>query len=352
MKTNKMRDDDMLFHSIEVYDSSNPAKFEKWIDSIDQVTCITGRNLKKELMKKSDSVIRNTLSMMDHRWSDNDIITKLCQDFSSLSTMNRVREQLKNLYQELGEPITVSIYKYGQMHYLSTDIRAERETHLFTITGFITALEPKLNKMVARKYSDARDKPRMLEAIFQMVERCSKKMLEADSLDRGNTFIVPSTVNEITEANVNEVTQGWWNSNGNYGNKQGNKSWNKQDSYKGKKDFDKKPWQNKDQKSWNKDQKSQYGNKGSKPKDACITVTKDVKYFCPTGFDEGIFNAVTKLLHKKVEQAKRMGADVKSINAVEHESFINIFKVPEQLYNAAYTQVIRETTPNILGNDS
>ena len=40
-KTNKMRDDDALFHSIQVYDSSNPAKFEKWIDSIEQVTCIT-----------------------------------------------------------------------------------------------------------------------------------------------------------------------------------------------------------------------------------------------------------------------------------------------------------------------
>ena len=351
MKTNKMRDDDVLFHSIEVYDGSNPVKFEKWMDSIDQVTCITGRNLKKELMKKSDSVVRNTLSMMDHRWSDNDIITKLCQDFSSLSTMNRVREDLKNLYKEPGEPVTLFIYKYGQMHYLSTGIRAEKETHLFTITGFITALEPKLNKMVARKYSDTRDKPRTLEAIFQIVERCSKKMLEANSLDRGNTSIVLSTFNEITEVNMNEVTQGQWNSNGNYGNKQSNKSWNKQDGYKGKKDFDKKPWQNKDQKSWNKDQKSQYGNKGSKPKDACISVTKYVKYFCPTGFDEGTFNVVTKLLHKKVEQAKRTGADIKSINAVECESFINIFKVPEQLYDAAYTQVIGETTPDIFGND-
>ena len=61
--------------------------------------------------------------------------------------------------------------------------------------------------------------------------------------------------------------------------------------------------------SWNKDHKTQYGNKESKPKDACITVTKDVKYFCPTGFDEGIFNAVTKLLHEKVEQAKRSRSD-------------------------------------------
>ena len=66
------------------------------------------------------------------------------------------------------KPITVFIYKYGQMHYLSTGIRAHRETHPFT--GFIAALEPKLNKMVVSKYADAREKPDPLEAIFQMTE--------------------------------------------------------------------------------------------------------------------------------------------------------------------------------------
>ena len=75
-KTNKMKDDNALFHSIEVYDGPNPTKFGKWIDSIDQATHITGRNLRKELLKKSDGVIRNTLSLMDDRWSDDAIITK------------------------------------------------------------------------------------------------------------------------------------------------------------------------------------------------------------------------------------------------------------------------------------
>ena len=64
-RTNKMRDDDALFNSIEVYDGSNPTKFEKWMDSIDQATCITGRDLRKELLKKSDGVIRNSPTMMD-----------------------------------------------------------------------------------------------------------------------------------------------------------------------------------------------------------------------------------------------------------------------------------------------
>ena len=123
--------------------------------------------------------------------------------------------------------------------------------------------------------------------------------------------------------------------------------------YKGKKDFDRKLWQNKDQKPWNKDHKKQYGNKESKPKGACITITKDVKYFCPTGFDEGIFNAVTKLLHKKIEQAKRSGLDsAKTVNAIEHDNFCNFFKIPEQLYNAAFTQVIGEATPENSGEDT
>ena len=73
-----MRDDDALFNSIEVYNGFDPTKFEKWIDSIDQATHITGRDLRKELLKKSDGVIRNSLTMIDAMWLDDDIIAKLC----------------------------------------------------------------------------------------------------------------------------------------------------------------------------------------------------------------------------------------------------------------------------------
>ena len=178
-----MRDDDTLFNSIKVYDRSNPAKFEKWIDSIDQATHITGRDLRKELLKKSDGVIRNLLTIIDATWSDDAIIAKLHQEFSSLSMMNRAREELKSLYQEPGEPITVFIYKYGHMHFLSTGIKAERETHPFAITGFISALEPQLNRAVVKRYTDARNKPHTLEEVFQFAEQCSRKMQEPNSLN-------------------------------------------------------------------------------------------------------------------------------------------------------------------------
>ena len=170
-------------------------------------------------------------------------------------------------------------------------------------------------------------------------------MQEPNSLGHTSSLNLQYTVNEISSTEVNEVTQGCWN---NYSKK----PWNKQDNYKGKKDSEKKPWYNKDQKLWNKDNKHQ-SNKESKPKDTCITVTKDVKYFCPTGYDEGIFSAVTKLLSEKIEQVKWSGdANAKTVNAIEGESFCNFFKIPEQLYNAAFTQVIGELTPEILGNNT
>ena len=167
--------------------------------------------------------------MKEASWSDDNIITKICQDFSSLSTMNRAREELKSLYQEQGEPITIFIYKYGQMHFLSTGIRSERETCPFTITGFISALEPQLNRIVAKRYTEARNKPHTLEDVFQLAEQCSRKMHEASSLGHSSSLNLPSSMNEISSAEVNEVTQGHWN---NYTKKPRNK----QDKYKGKKD--------------------------------------------------------------------------------------------------------------------
>ena len=35
----------------------------------------------------------------------------------------------------------------------------------------------------------------------------------------------------------------------------------------------------------------------------------------------------------------------RNVNAIECESFCNFFKIPEQLYDAAFTQVVGELTP-------
>ena len=102
-----------------MYGGEDPSCFEGWLDAVEQACNMMDRKLRKE----STGAIRETLSMMNASWTNNDIISKLRQDFSSMSTMNRAREELKDLKQLPGQPISSYMYKYGRIHFLARGIK-------------------------------------------------------------------------------------------------------------------------------------------------------------------------------------------------------------------------------------
>ena len=175
--SNQAREDVALFAGIEVYDGEDPSRFEGWLDAVEQACNMTDRNLQKELMKKSTGAIRETLSMMNAAWTDDDIISKLRQDFSLMSTMNRAREELKDLKQLPGQPISSYMYKYGRIHFLATGNQACNERYPTAIMEFIESLNPKLMRALAKKHTDLRTRPQMLQQAFNMAEEASRRIL-------------------------------------------------------------------------------------------------------------------------------------------------------------------------------
>ena len=206
-RSNQAREGDALFARIDVYDSEDPAKFEGWLDTVEQARNMTDRNLCKELMKKSSGAIRETLSMMNMAWTDDDIISKLRQDFSSMSTMNRAREELKDLKQLPGQPISSYMYKYGRIHFLATGNQAHNERYPTAIMEFIESLNPKLMRALVKKHADPRTRPQMLQQAFNMAEEASRRILETESFERSSTVRFMGSVNNIyqCESEVNEV---------------------------------------------------------------------------------------------------------------------------------------------------
>ena len=211
---------------------------------------MTDRNLRKDLMK-STGAIRETLSMMNPYWTDDDIISKLRQDFSSMSTMNRVREELKDLKELPSQPISSYMYRYGRIHFLATGNQAQNERYPTAIMEFIELLNPKIMRALAKKYTDPRTRPQTLQQAFNMAEEASRRILETESFKRSSTMRFSGLVDHIykSESEVNEVSHGKYN---NY-NKGGYKNnYNKdKNNYYGKKD-------------WNKNNKSSYQKKDDK----------------------------------------------------------------------------------------
>ena len=240
-QSNQAREDNALFVGIDVYDGEDPSKFEGWLDAVEQACNMTDRNLCKELMKKSSGAIRETLSMMNAAWTDDDVISKLRQDFSSMSTMNRAREELKDLKQLPGQLISSYMYKYGRIHFLATGNQACDERYPTAIMEFIKSLNPKLIRALVKKHADLRTRPQILQQAFNMAEEASRRILETESFERSSTVRFAGSVNSIYqhESEVIEVSCGRYNNN-NYKGGYNKGNYKGKSDYYGKKDWNKK----------------------------------------------------------------------------------------------------------------
>ena len=94
--------------------------------------------------------------------------------------------------------------------------------------------------------------------------------------------------------------------------------------------------------------------KNPKDKDVYLTLTKDVKFCCPTGFDENIFACVCRMIQEKVDSARQAGiTGIKTINTVEKDNFMRVFNFPEDVYDSAWAQaqerrtLVHQETPPI-----
>ena len=84
-----------------------------------------------------------------------------------------------------------------------------------------------------------------------------------------------------------------------------------------------------------------------------LTLTKDVKFHCPAGFNKNIFAFACKMIQEKVDNARQAGVtDIKTINAVKKDNFIHVYNFPGDVYDSAWAQATDEEDPSSSGNTS
>ena len=79
-RSNKEKEHDALFTSIPIFDGDH-TQCEQWLDDMDQVTRISGRDLRTELIKKSTGVVRQVIMMAHPDASDDNLINIIREDF-------------------------------------------------------------------------------------------------------------------------------------------------------------------------------------------------------------------------------------------------------------------------------
>ena len=72
--------------------------------------------------------------------------------------MNRAREELKDLKQLPGQPISSYMYKYERIHFLATGNQAHNERYPTAIMEFIESLNPQVNEGISEETRRPEDK--------------------------------------------------------------------------------------------------------------------------------------------------------------------------------------------------
>ena len=109
-RSNKEKEHDTLFTLIPVFDGDR-TQCEQWLDNMDQVTRISGRDLRTELIKKSTGVVRQVIMMAHPDASDDNLINMIREDFSDAPTMNEAQEELLHMHQKPEEQMRVYVYR-------------------------------------------------------------------------------------------------------------------------------------------------------------------------------------------------------------------------------------------------
>ena len=359
-RSNKEKEHNALFTLIPVFDGDR-TQCEQWLDDMDQATRISGHDLRTELIKKSNGVVRNVIMMAHPDASDDDLINMIREDFSDAPMMNEAQEELLHMCQKPEEQMCVYVYRYGRMHQRSSGIRAAEETHQHVIQDFIKSLKPKIKNKFANKFAEGRFQPRTLDHAFSLALDLEKKIQIANSFrDDIMDSRTPTTVNEVQSfpldesRSVNEISNYRNNSNNHGKSNYSGKPWQQKNDGKLWQKKDNK-WQNRDNKSWqNKDKKSSQNNKskGDKPRDTCFTLSQDQKFFVPADCDENMFQIICTLVKVQINKAKQSGGNGKEINEISKDTLVNLLNISDETYDAAQSAVQQAEKDKISSSSS
>ena len=154
-ESTRQRDHDHMFMSIEVYDGTDPDKFEPWIEQIEIACRVSGRDPRVVALAKSTGAVTEVIRSMKPGLSWVEFKNELKRCFSANKSMMHAAAILDNFRkQNVNENLRSYIHKYTKLHRDATDRSCEDEYDTQRKLHFLSRLR---NGNIASKISQSAD---------------------------------------------------------------------------------------------------------------------------------------------------------------------------------------------------
>ena len=172
-----------MFAAIPIFDGSQPELFNDWMESIETLCALSGRDPRTEVMGRSGPVVQKILKSIpsNQKWSLQRAELRRC--VSDIPTKAHVAQKMQEMIQEPKENLRAFIHRFSNMHYYATGKVPEGEHDMSHMMRFLSAIK---NSKIARRITEQRIPDTMtlqdifmkaldLEAGLQMAESVTQR---------------------------------------------------------------------------------------------------------------------------------------------------------------------------------
>ena len=195
---------DHMFPAIPIFDGSQPELFNDWMESIETLCALSGRDPRTEVMGRSGPIVQKILKSIpsNQKWSLQREELRRC--VSDIPTKAHAAQKMQEMIQEPKENLRAFIHRFSNMHYYATGKVPEGEHDMSHMMRFLSAIK---NSKIARRITEQRIPDTMtLQDIFMKALDLEAGLQMAESVaQRRDTQVMKMTGDSQHHDDVNEV---------------------------------------------------------------------------------------------------------------------------------------------------
>ena len=193
-----------MFAAIPIFDGSQPELFNDWMESIETLCALSGRDPRTEVMGRSGPVVQKILKSIpsNQKWSLQREELRRC--VSDIPTKAHAAQKMQEMIQEPKENLRAFIHWFSNMHYYATGKVPKGEHDMSHMMRFLSAIK---NSKIARRITEQRIPDTMtLQDIFMKALDLEAGLQMAESVaQRRDTQVMEMTGDSQHHDDVNEV---------------------------------------------------------------------------------------------------------------------------------------------------
>ena len=201
--------------NIEVYEGTDKQKYLPWVNQLQQAAKCSNTSLRAALLARAGATIFGIVAATPENIDDLEMKKVILRNFSDIATPTEAAQKLRNMKMTSDQPIASYNYNYAAVHEAAFDINPSEQRMRFALEDYANSLPEYTADKLSYKIVKVDSWIKTLQDAMDHAVKIDQESRQSEVMRnrRNNSSeLIDTTVNEISNIDINYVTSRQGNS--------------------------------------------------------------------------------------------------------------------------------------------